>query len=146
MNPDTAENRVYIQRNRLWLLGEVVVMKLMRDSPEDPIVAALQVLEAERQKPTDSVEPPTPEDAAEAKEYLQKHNVAAMIETWFHSCLENKPEHPLDFSIAHFKKLSPSFRNEDNISTGGHEEGDEGKSTTGENKPAGGDEELMDAL
>lgn len=128
MNPDTPENRIYIQRNRLWLLGEVIVMKLMREKPTDIAAAALTALEAERVKPTDSVEPPTPEDAAEAKEYLQKNNVAPIIEQWFQATLESKPENPIDFSIAHFKKLVP------------------GAGDTGDAARENQEQELMDAL
>lgn len=146
MNPDTAENRVYIQRNRLWLLGEVVVMKLMREKPDEPAAAALQVLEAERAKPTDSVEPPSPEDAAEAKEYLQKHNVASMIESWFHACLESKPDQALDFSIAHFKKLAPGSMEEESAAAGGvgSQGGEEPNVAAG--GEAANEGELMDAL
>ena len=104
MNPDTPENRIYIQRNRLWLLGEVIVMKLMREQPADPIATAVAVLEAEAAKPTDHIDPPTPEDAQNAKPYLQQHNIAMLIEAWFKETLEAKPEKPLPFSITFFKK------------------------------------------
>lgn len=130
MNPDTPENRVYIQRNRLWLLGEVVVKKLIREKPDDAIGAILSVFEAEQSKPTDTIEPPTPEDAAEAREYLQKQNIAVIVEAWMQATLETKPENPLEFSIAHFKKLTGN----DSVA---------GSSTTGAENP---DENLADAL
>lgn len=125
MNPDTPENRIYIQRNRLWLLGEIIVMKLMREHPKDPIAAAVAALEAEELKPTTHIDPPTPEDAQNAKSYLQEHNIAMLIEQWFKETLEAKPEKPLPFSVSFFKKQMRGGAAEASAASGGGSAGDE---------------------
>jgi hypothetical protein len=112
MNPDTPENRMYVQRNRLWLLGEVLVKRLVEEKPDDPIAAALQVLGAEKDAATESIDPPTPEVAAQSREYLQTHKIASMVEEWLKETLEAKPENPIDFSIGYFKKVAEASKEE----------------------------------
>ena len=112
MNPDSAENRMYIQRNRLWLLGEVIAKRLIEERSPDPVHTALQVLAEEKEKQTESIDPPSPEAAAEAKEYLLQHNIAPMIEEWFKDTLLAKPESPIDFSIGFFNKMSEGAKEE----------------------------------
>lgn len=120
MNVDTPENRSYIQRHRLWLLGEVLTMKLLQDKPEKPITAIVHILENERSEPTENIESPSPEVAAEAKEYVQRHKITALFEEWLRAALEAKPETPLDFSISYFQKIAVQLEEYD-----GPVEGDE---------------------
>ena len=103
---DTAENRAFIQKHRLWLLGEIITMRLITDKPEEPIAMIINVLNGEKSKQTEAIDPPAAGVAADAKDYLQKHRIAFIIEDWLRSVLEVKPENPLDFSCDYFAKMS----------------------------------------
>ena len=105
MNPDTPENRVYIQKNRLWLLGEVIVMRLLTEKPANIYVTILDVLEKEKVKQTEVVDSPNSDVAAESKVFIQENRVAIVIEEWLKSCLDVKPENPLEYSLSYFGKL-----------------------------------------
>ena len=105
MSADTPENRAYIQQHRLWLVGEIITLRLIADRPADPVKAVLAVLQAEKAKPTEVVDPPSPEVAADAKGYLQEHRIAFLVEDWLRAVLESKPAAPIEFSCEYFTKL-----------------------------------------
>lgn len=106
MSADTADNRAYVQKHRIWILGEVITMKLINEKPDEPVKAIVAALQAEKTKPTESLDPPPPDVAADAKEYLQRHRVAFIVEDWLRTVLEAKPEAPLDFSCEYFAKMT----------------------------------------
>lgn len=106
MSADTPENRAYVQKHRVWLLGEVITKKLIEEKPADPIQAICGVLQQEKSKPSEALDPPPPDVAADAKDYLQKHRVAFVVEDWLRAILEAKPEAPLDFSCDYFAKMA----------------------------------------
>lgn len=81
-------------------------MKLLKEKPEKPITAIVHMLESERNEATESIESPSPELAAEAREYVQKHKITALFEEWLRATIEAKPETPLDFTIAYFQKVA----------------------------------------
>ena len=105
MNPDSPENRSYIQKTRLWLLGEVVVMKLLLEKPTKVYDAILDVLEKEKSKQTEVVDAPPADVAADSKSYILENKIATLVEEWYASVLEVKPENPLDYSISYFGKV-----------------------------------------
>jgi hypothetical protein len=102
---DSQENRTYIQKQRLWTLGEAMTQALMTAKPSDPVAAILEVLGKEAQKRTEQVDPPAAEVVTEAKPYLQDRRIAFLFEDWLKAVLEARPEKPVDFSIDFFKKL-----------------------------------------
>eukprot|EP00759_Apiculatamorpha_spiralis_P044518 PhF_6_TR41481/c0_g1_i1/m.62881/K03809/wrbA; NAD(P)H dehydrogenase (quinone) len=104
--PDTPENKEYIQKHKLWMLGELLTMKLIQDRPTSVEPFCAEVLKREQESPTTTIDPPTPDVAANAKAYLQENRIAFVIEDWLRSVLEEKPENPLDFSIKFFSKGS----------------------------------------
>lgn len=112
MSVDNAENRAYIQKHRIWILGDAVTCKLMTSMPSEPIQAVISVLTSQKQKLAAPPNQPTPEEAAEAKSYLAKHNVATMVEDWMRAVLDNKPAEPIDFSIDYFQRME-NDRNDD---------------------------------
>eukprot|EP00742_Colponemidia_sp_Colp-10_P023261 GILJ01027674.1.p1 GENE.GILJ01027674.1~~GILJ01027674.1.p1 ORF type:complete len:132 (+),score=27.60 GILJ01027674.1:49-396(+) len=81
-------------------------MKLLKEKPEKPITAIVNMLENERNEATESIESPSPELAAEAREYVQKHKITALFEEWLRATIEAKPEIPLDFTISYFQKVA----------------------------------------
>ncbi len=105
MNPDSPENRAYIQKTRLWLIGEVVVMKLLQEKPANIFDAILDILAKEKQKQTETVEAPSAEVATDSKEYISENKIAVLIEAWYSSVLEVKPADPIDFSVSYFAKV-----------------------------------------
>ena len=103
MQADTSDNRKYIQAHRLWMLGEVVVLHLVKTKPSDIQQAILELMIREKKEPTQNVDPPQPAEANDAKEYLQKNKVAVVVEEWLKALLETKEEHPIDASIRYFE-------------------------------------------
>lgn len=81
-------------------------MNLLNEKPEKPLTAIVKILEKERNSQTEAVDSPTPEVAAAAKDYIQKHQITGLFEEWLRNAVEAKPENPLEFSIAHFQKLA----------------------------------------
>jgi len=104
--PDTPENKDYIQKHKLWTLGELITMHVIQTQPQNLDEFIVKVLTNEKDNPTTTIDPPSAEIAASAKAYLQEHRVAFVIEDWLRAVLEAKPDTPLDFSIAHFGKGS----------------------------------------
>lgn len=102
MSVDSAENRQYVQKHRLWILGDAVTFELMTTRPSDPVQKAIAVLQAQQQRLQAPAIAPTPEIATDAKEYLQKHSIATLIEEWLRTVLEHKPEDPIKFSIENY--------------------------------------------
>jgi hypothetical protein len=105
MNPDSPENRAYIQKTRLWLIGEVVVMKLLVEKPANVFDAIVEILEKEKQKQTETVEAPSAEVAADSKAFIMENKIAVLVEEWYASVLEVKPQDPIDYSLSYFNKL-----------------------------------------
>lgn len=81
-------------------------MHLLIDKPAQPMTAIVKILEKERNTQTEAVDSPTPEVAAAAKDYIQKHLITSVFEEWLRNTVEAKPENPLEFSITHFQKLA----------------------------------------
>lgn len=102
---DTPDNRAYIQKHRLWLLGEVMTMTLMLQKPEKPLEVMVQTLQKENSTRTEAVDPPAQEVIAESKTYLQENKVAQTLEEWLRALIDAKPENPIQFSIDHFNNL-----------------------------------------
>ncbi len=102
MSVDSAENRQYIQKHRLWILGDAATCKLMLQKPSDPIQMIISVLTEQQQRLQAPPNAPTPEEAADAKDYLLKHNIATIMEDWLRTVLENKPEDPIKYSIEEY--------------------------------------------
>ena len=65
--PETPENKDYIQKHKLWMLGELLTMQLLQHLPPNPTEFIVTVLTAEKENPTTSIEPPPAELAASAK-------------------------------------------------------------------------------
>jgi hypothetical protein len=101
---DTPANRAYIQKHKLWMIGEVITMKLIFERSEKPLQTIIAVLNSEKDHPTEAVDPPPPDVAAEARDYLQRNRVAFIIEDWLKACLDEKPDDPLSYSIDYFTK------------------------------------------
>lgn len=99
---DTPENRSYIQRQKLWHLGEIVSHFLVVRQPPDVNGAIAGVLYAEKQRPSDAMEQPSPTAISAAQSYLQRYQVASTIEEWLANVLDVKPVNPIDFSIDYF--------------------------------------------
>jgi hypothetical protein len=102
---DTAENRQYMQKHRLWLLGEMVTMTLMTERPAAPIPTVIRVLEAECVKPTENIMPPSTQAIADSTEYFQAKQVAQVVEDWLRALMDAKPEVPIEFSLDYFRRL-----------------------------------------
>lgn len=103
-------------------------MRLITDKPEDPVATIVSVFNNEKTKQTESVDPPPADVASDAKDYLQKHKIAFLVEDWLRALLEAKPEFPLDFSCDYFSKMAG---NKQQPATSGEEQQ--------ENKPASND-------
>lgn len=106
MSVDTAENRQYLQKHRLWILGDAITCKLMTTRPPNPVDAILCVLRDQQTKLQSPPNQPTPEDCSEAKPYLEKHRVASMIEDWLRLCLDTKPADAVQWSIDYFRRVA----------------------------------------
>ena len=102
---DSPENRAYIQKNRLWTLGEVLSAGLMTSKPADPIAKILELLEPEREKRTEQVDSPALDLVNDAKAYMTELRIAFLFEDWLKALLEARPEKPVEFSIDFFRKI-----------------------------------------
>lgn len=102
---DSQENRNYIQKQRLWVIGEVLSAGLMTAKPKDPVAACIDLLEKELDKRTEAVDPPSQEVVNEAKAYMTELRIAFLFEDWLKAVLEARPEKPIDFSLEFFKKV-----------------------------------------
>jgi hypothetical protein len=113
MSVDTAENRQYIQKHRLWILGDAITCKLITEQPSDPFAAALSVLEGQRSRLQAPPNQPTTEELTNAKDYLEKGHIATLVEDWLRHTLESKPDDAVQWSIDYFNRLA----NDDEVAT-----------------------------
>eukprot|EP00672_Neobodo_designis_P024329 CAMPEP_0174828088 /NCGR_PEP_ID=MMETSP1114-20130205/1124_1 /TAXON_ID=312471 /ORGANISM="Neobodo designis, Strain CCAP 1951/1" /LENGTH=132 /DNA_ID=CAMNT_0016061793 /DNA_START=73 /DNA_END=471 /DNA_ORIENTATION=+ len=106
MTVDTAENRQYIQKHRVWILGDAITCCLMTQRPKDPIAAAIGVLEGQKGRLQAPPNQPSADDCSEAKGYLEEHRIATVIEDWMRTLVDTKPADAVEWSIEYFNKLS----------------------------------------
>jgi hypothetical protein len=102
---DSQESRQYVQKHRLWTIGEVLSFTLMTKKPKDPLTEILATLGKEKEKRTEQVDAPSAELVAESKQYVQELRIPFLIEDWYKNLIESRPEDPLEFSIEFFKKI-----------------------------------------
>ena len=133
MTVDTAENRQYIQKHRVWILGDAITCHLMTVKPEDPIAAAIGVLEGQKARLQAPPSQPSADECSEAKAYLERHRIASVIEDWMRTLVDTKPADAVAWSIDYFNKV------------GGDDE-DDNKKPAEVKKPADAEEAAAEAL
>ena len=110
---DAGEHKAYIQKHRIWVLGDMVTKKVLSERPpENKAVLTLIVntLKEEASKVSDKpladVDPPAAgEVGPELKEYLLMQKLPEMIEAWLKHLLDTRPEKAIDASVEYFEKL-----------------------------------------
>lgn len=102
---DSQESRQYVQKHRLWTIGEVLSFHLMTKKPKDPLSEIIATLVVEKEKRTEQVDAPSAELVAEAKQYIQELRIPFLMEDWYKALIESKPEDPIEYSVEFFKKI-----------------------------------------
>lgn len=129
---DTVDNRQYVQQQRLWLIGEYLTQGIIQEQPSNIWSYAQRRLEDCRRALTNNppesgvsslVEAPPSDVSSDVKDYLQRNDVAYMIEEWLQSVLDVKPPDVINFSQQHFRVRDPDPHAPDKTKSGTSQHG-----------------------
>ena len=101
---------VYIEINRISLLGDLVLHLLCSSFPDEPIGAIanfLDILSQNEKTHLQVVDPPRPsvEMNPIVREYLQQHRIAFVVEEWLGELCRVQPENALQYSSQFFMRM-----------------------------------------